>query len=484
MVASEVAPWAKTGGLADVTGSLPEGLEQLGHHVTVILPLYRGIDTAGCDVVERHLAIGALGTDVRFHARTLSERRRAVFVDIPALFDRPGFYATDGRDFVDNAERFALLAAAALEFATTHEPTPDVIHAHDWQTGLVPVLARTVPRFRERLASTALVFTVHNLTYQGVFDRDVVPRLGLPWSVFRMETGEFWGRFSFLKAGLTTSDVVTTVSPTYAKETLSAETGAGLDGVLKTLGDRYVGILNAIDTRVWDPSADPLIPAPYDADNLAGKAVCKRALLARFNLPLGDDALARPLVAMVSRLVPQKGLELVRAAAEELAALDATWIFVGAGDETYERFLTGLAARFPARVAVHVGFDEGLAHLVEAGADVFIMPSVFEPCGLSQMHSLRYGTVPVVTAVGGLDDTVQPYTIRARHANGFKFRDQSVPTFVRTMKQALRLCHDKAAWLPLVKRGMEADHSWQTSAREYVKVYRRAQRLVPARGGL
>jgi starch synthase len=484
VVASEVTPWAKTGGLADVTGSLPQALEDLGHHLTVILPRYRGIDTTGCDVVDRHVTLGALVTDVRFHIRPLSERRRVVFVDSPAQFDRPGLYATEGRDFADNADRFALLAAGALEFATAHGAAPDVIHAHDWQTGLVSVLARSVPRYREALSATALVFTVHNLTYQGVFDRDVVPRLGLPWSVFRMETGEFWGRFSFLKAGLTTSDVVTTVSPTYASETLGAETGAGLDGVLRTLGDRYVGILNGIDTRVWDPAADPLIPAPYDVGNLDGKAACKRALLARFNLPLGDDALARPVVAMVSRLVAQKGLELVRAAADELAGLDATWIFVGAGDETYERFLTELAERFPSRVAVHVGFDEALAHLVEAGADLFVMPSVFEPCGLNQMYSLRYGTVPVVTAVGGLDDTVQPYTIRARHANGFKFRDQSVPVFVRTMRQALRLYHDKAAWRPLMERGMAADHSWQTSAREYVKVYRRARRLAPAREGL
>jgi starch synthase len=315
-----------------------------------------------------------------------------------------------------------------------------------------------------------------------VFDRDVVPRLGLPWSVFTMETGEFWGRFSFLKTGIMRADMVTTVSPAYARETLRPEFGAGMEGALASLGDRYVGILNGIDTSVWDPSRDPFLPAPFDVGDLAGKLKSKRALLERFNLPVGDDALARPVVGMVSRLVAQKGLDLISRAAAELTELDATWIFLGTGEPRYEEFLRRLAEQYPSRVATFIGFDESLAHLVEAGSDLFLMPSVFEPCGLNQMYSLRYGTVPVVSAVGGLDDTVQPYTLRARHANGFKFRDQSPETLVRTLKQATRLYHDKAAWIPLMERGMRADHSWQTSAREYVKVYRRARQIGAARG--
>lgn len=484
MVASEVSPWAKSGGLADVTGALPVALDELGHRVTTVMPRYRGLAVDGAARLDLTVSVGAVSYAAVLYVAVVSERQRVVFVDIPALFDRPGLYGTGAQDFADNADRFAVFAAAALEFAVVDAawPPADVIHAHDWQAGLAPVLARTQERYRSAIGRAALVVTIHNLSYQGVFDRDVVPRFGLPWSAFRMETGEFWGRFSFLKAAITASDVVTTVSPTYARETRTPRAGAGLEGVLAALGDRYVGILNGIDVDVWNPSTDALLPARYDVTDLSGKVVCKRALLERFDLPLGDDAMARPVVALVGRLVSQKGLDLIAAAADQLASLDATWIFVGQGDTVHEQFLRDFARRYPARVAVHIGFDEPLAHLVEAGADLFLMPSVFEPCGLNQMYSLRYGTVPVVTAVGGLDDTVQPYTVRARHANGFKFRDQSPATLVRTLRQALRLYRDKAAWLPLVERGMRADHSWQTSAREYVKVYRRARQLASARG--
>lgn len=484
MVASEVSPWAKSGGLADVTGALPVALDALGHRVTTVLPWYRGFDLPIERAVSAFVELGSLAYAVEFHVASLSDRRRVVFVDIPGLFDRPGLYGSGSQDFGDNADRFAMLAAAAAEFLLLDESSSpvDVVHGHDWQTGLLPVLLRTVDRYRDRLGQAALVFTIHNLAYQGLFDRDVVTRFGLPWSVFRLETAEFWGRFSFLKAGVTASDLVTTVSPTYASETRQPDAGLGFDGVLSALGDRYLGILNGIDTAVWDPATDPHVPAHYDGQNLAGKRACKRALLERLGLPVGDDAMERPLVAMVSRLVEQKGLHLVAEASEALMALDATWVFVGQGDRPYETMLTDLARRFPSRVGVHVGFDEPLAHLVEAGADVYLMPSQFEPCGLNQMYSLRYGTVPVVTAVGGLDDTIQPYTTRARHANGFKFKDQSSAGLVRAVRQALRLYRRPDVWSRLVAEGMEADHSWQTSAREYVKVYRRARQEMPLRG--
>lgn len=484
MVASEVSPWAKTGGLADVTGALPGELDAHGHTVTTVMPRYQNVAVAGETRVELRVTLGTVAYDATLHVHTLSERRRIVFVDVPALFDRPGIYGAGGHDYPDNADRFGVLAAAALDFAAQDQTAPpvDVIHAHDWQAGLVPMLARTVPRYRDAFGDAGLVFTIHNLAYQGVFDREVVTRFGLPWSAFTMETGEFWGRFSFLKTGITHADMVTTVSPAYARETLRAEFGAGMEGALAGLRDRYVGILNGIDTAVWNPSTDPLLPAHFDIGNMAGKQVCKRQLLERLHLPVGDDALARPVVGMVSRLVAQKGLDLIARAADELTELDATWVFVGTGDARYEQLLRDLAVKYPSRVATFIGFDEGLAHLVEAGADLFLMPSVFEPCGLNQMYSLRYGTVPVVSAVGGLEDTIQPYTVRARHANGFKFRDQSPETLVRTMKQALRVFHDKAAWEPLMERGMTADHSWQTSAREYGKVYRRARQIGASRG--
>jgi starch synthase len=329
-----------------------------------------------------------------------------------------------------------------------------------------------------------VVFTIHNLAYQGRFPREIVPLLGLPWSTFTIERAEFWGEFSFLKAGITYSDYITTVSPTYARETQRPEAGVGMDGVLALRANRYAGILNGIDTEAWNPATDATLPARYTADDLSGKAVCKRALLERLGMAVGDDALARPVVAFLSRLIAQKGLDLIVEAASRLVNLDATWVFVGMGEERYEDMLRDLAARHPTRVVAHIGYTEELAHLVQGGADMILMPSTFEPCGLTQMYGLRYGTVPVVTAVGGLDDSIQPYTARARHANGFKIREPSADLLVRTLRQAIRLYHDKAAWLPLMRRGMAADLSWQTAAREYVKVYRRARGLAAIRGGL
>jgi starch synthase len=483
MVASEVAPWAKTGGLADVTGALPVALDRLGHRVTLVMPRYRGVQLADVTTSTRTIRLGTAVHDVTFHTRLLSARRRLVMVDIPQLFNREGYYGIGGRDFDDNAERFGVFARAALEFAEhdTVETSWDVVHAHDWQAGLAPTLLRMDAARFVRLRQAGTVFTIHNLAYQGLFARDVVPALGLPWNVFTLETGEFYGRFSFLKAGLVYSDYLTTVSPTYARETQEAKFGSGLEGVLFARQQRYTGILNAIDTEVWDPASDPYIPAHFDAGNVAGKTACKRALLEHFGLSVGDDAMSRPVVGMVSRLVEQKGLQLVQEAADALVALDATWVFVGTGETRFERFLRELAARLPLRVATHIGFDERLAHLVEAGADMFLMPSIFEPCGLNQMYSLRYGTVPIVTAVGGLDDTIQPYTARASGANGFKFREPTADALVRTVRQAVRLYHDKSVWVPLMMQGMSADHSWETSAREYVKVYRRAKQAAALR---
>ena len=483
MVASEVAPWAKTGGLADVTGALPRALEELGHAVTVIMPRYRGIRTGTAPLLRSIVRVGSASHDVDFHLLDESGRRRIVAIDIPALYDRDGLYGAAGRDFADNAERFCVLAAAALDFIERDPKAQpvDVVHAHDWQAGLVPALLRLNPERFPRARAAGLVLTIHNLAYQGLFDRDVIPTLGLPWSLYTPATAEFWGQFSYLKAGITFSDVLTTVSPTYARETLTPEFGSGMEGVLKAREDHYVGILNGIDTSLWNPATDPHLPARYTPDDMSGKVVCKRALLGRMGLSFGDDALKRPLVGMVSRLVEQKGLDLIEGASKELVEMDAVWAFVGTGERRFEEFLRKLAARYPTRVAAFIGFDEPLAHLVEAGADLFLMPSLFEPCGLNQMYSLRYGTVPVVRAVGGLDDTVQPYTARARRANGFKFKGATAGALVRTLRQALRLYHSGTDWRRLMLNGMAADHSWKTSAREYLKVYRRSRQAGAAR---
>jgi starch synthase len=485
MVASEASPWAKTGGLADVAGALPAALDQLGHAVTLVMPKYGDLAADTTAPIAHRLRAPHATRDVAFHVLRESPRRRVVFVESPGLFDRPGLYGDRAGDYPDNAERFDALSLAALDFVEINRDFPrvDVVHVHDWQTGLIPVRLRRDSMWPS-LSAAGVVLTVHNLAYQGLFPREIVPAVGLPWSVFSMDAGEFWGQFSFLKAGITAADFVTTVSPTYADETRTPALGAGLDGVLRALGRRYVGILNGIDTDVWNPATDAFLPARFTATDLAGKADCKRALLAQFGLSRGDDALARPLVGMVSRLVSQKGLDLIEAAGQELVGLDAAYVFLGSGETKYERALSALQASHPTRVAVHIGFDERLAHLIEAGADMFLMPSEFEPCGLNQMYSLRYGTVPIVRAVGGLDDTVQPYTANAKRANGFKFRHPTLEVFVQTVRRAVRLYHNPPVWRRLMMNGMAVDHSWTTPAREYVKVYRRARAMRAGKYGL
>jgi starch synthase len=477
MVASEAAPWSKTGGLADVAGALPGALERLGHRVTSVVPRYRGVVLPEVRSERRVLRLGAAAHDVTFHVAAPTSRQHVVFVDSPRHFDRDSLYGPTGRDYSDNADRFGLLSAAAIDVAESRltEHRIDIIHAHDWQSGLVPVLARVQTAAASPVRRAGLVFTIHNLAYQGLFPREAVPALGLPWSVFGLEGGEFWGQFSFLKAGINFSDRVTTVSPTYARETQQKAFGSGMDGVLRARGDRYVGILNGIDTDVWNPKTDPVLPATFDAADLAGKRTCKLALLERFRLPMGDDAMARPIVGLVSRLVEQKGLDLIAAASGELASLDATFVMAGTGEARYENFLRAFAARHPSRVGAYIGFSEPLAHLIEAGSDMFLMPSKFEPCGLNQMYSLRYGTVPIVHAVGGLEDTIRGYTPRATRANGFKFQDATAEALVKTMRQAIRVFKNPQAWRRLMRQGMADEHSWDTSAREYVKVYRRAR---------
>jgi starch synthase len=407
-----------------------------------------------------------------------------VFVDSPVHFDRDGYYNQGGWDYPDNAERFALLSTAALDVAERDAAgAPDIIHLHDWQAAYAAAALRFDPGRWPRAERAGRILTIHNLAYQGNFHPDVVPALGLPWAAHSVEGGEFWGRYSFLKAGINFSDLVTTVSPNYAAETLRPEFGCGLEGVLAARRDAYVGILNGIDTREWDPASDRWLPAHYEAERMDGKRECKRALLQRFGLPIGDDALSRPIIGMVTRLVDQKGVDLVVAASRSLVSLDAIWTIAGTGDERFERPLRELAAAYPARVGVFIGFEERLAHLIEAGSDMFLMPSRFEPCGLNQMYSLRYGTVPIVRAVGGLDDTVTDYSPRAVRANGFKFVEATPEALVRTVRHAVRVYHDRDVWDRLRRQGMAGDYSWEASAREYVRVYKRARMLASARAG-
>jgi starch synthase len=470
-VASEVAPWSKTGGLGDVAAALPRALAARGHAVTIVSPRYGFVDARGAGFTRREGVVRVRGAPVTAWAR---KGNPAVWlVEDERLFgNRRGIYGEHGRDYPDNAERFAFLARAALALPAATGTRPRIVHANDWQTGLVPFLLRREHAEDPHLAGARTVFTIHNLAYQGVFPKDVVPHLGLPWDVFRVEGMEFYDQLSFMKAGLVFADALTTVSPTYAREIRTPEGGQGLDALLRQRAADLHGILNGIDVAEWDPATDPHLPAHYTARALAGKARCKAALQRELGLPVRADA---PLAAIVSRLTEQKGFDLLVGALPELLARDAQLVVLGSGEARYREALGRAAVARRGQMALRIGFDEGLAHRIEAGADVFLMPSRFEPCGLNQLYSLRYGTVPVVRAVGGLEDTVEDYDGWQR-GTGFKFREYTPAAFSVAARRALDVHRDRRAWRGLVHRGMAEDYSWDRSAASYEAVYRA---LVP-----
>ena len=477
VITPEAAPFAKTGGLADVAGALPVALGRLGHRATVVLPRYRGV-AAGERIGEVVIPLGPDRLTAAFSARSVSDQVRVVLVGCPELYDREELYGAGGEDYGDNARRFAFLSRAALELVVLTGERPDVVHAHDWQAGLTPVFAKALRARHPVLASLPVVFTIHNLAYQGLFSRDWVPALDLPAEGFSPDGYEYWGSLSFLKAGITQSDLVTTVSPNYAREIQTPEFGFGFDGILAQRADRLVGILNGIDVERWNPAADPFLPAPYSASELKGKQSAKRALLEHLGLPAAPETLSRPVVGMVSRMVDQKGFDLLAASSNALLDLPVTIALLGSGEARYEQEWSSLSAAHPDRIGVRIGFDDRLAHLIIAGADIFIMPSRFEPCGLSQLYCLRYGTVPVVRRTGGLADTVENWNGRARKGTGFTFTGYTPQAFLAALGRALAAFADPDGWRVLQESGMSQDHSWEMSAREYVRVYERAMRLA------
>jgi starch synthase len=467
MIGSEAVPFAKTGGLADVLGALPPALERLGWEVTLVLPRYRSIWT-GTLVDRIAISVGDQVSRVGFFEASLgaaAQSARAILVDAPELFDRDGLYASDNVDYADNPHRFAVLARAALEWAARQAVRPTVVHAHDWQTGLVPVYLKTLYASHPMLAGTPSVFTIHNLAYQGLFPADWMPRLDLPSTVFSPDGLEFWGKLSFLKGGINFARAITTVSPRYAAEIQSLEFGCGFDGVLRQRAAVLSGILNGIDTDQWDPQRDPHLPAHYSAGDPAGKATVKTELLSRFGFPRDGATRQRPLIGMISRMVDQKGLDLIASLGTQLPLIGATFVILGTGEPKYEQFWRTLAADNPDRIGVRVGFDEPLAHLIEGGSDMFLMPSRFEPCGLNQMYSLRYGTVPIVRAVGGLADTVR------EGVTGFVFHEYTPEALLETLLRAVAAFAIPPKWRELQAAGMKQDHSWDRSAREYVTIY-------------
>jgi len=471
-VAPEGLPFSKTGGLADVIEALPKALVAAGYEVAVVLPRYRKMPAKVAPVANLSVPMGA---SLRSPAILDGKRVNNVqyfFVDDPEYFDRDQLYGPGGADYPDNAERFAEFSRAAIEVAS-RVWKPDLIHCHDWQSALVPVLLRAHPGGDTPLKNVPVVLTIHNMGYQGLFPRESMERIGLPLSLYDLNGLEFYGQVNYLKGGLLYADYLTTVSRKYAQEIQTAEFGHGLEGVAQSRADRLTGILNGADYTVWNPEQDKLIAANYSAKDLSGKHKCKKDLLQQFHLPAGN--LARPLAGIVSRFADQKGFDLLEEIADELLEEELVIVALGAGEARHERKLRELAQRYPARMAVKIAYDNTLAHKVEAGADLFLMPSRYEPCGLNQIYSLRYGTVPVVRATGGLDDTVEAYDASSGQGTGFKFQEYSGRALLEALRQALAVYGDKPAWRRLQINGMAKDYSWGVSAREYGRLYQLAQ---------
>jgi starch synthase len=472
--ASECVPFAKTGGLADVVGALPRALAALGHEVAVFLPRYRQTKLANPKTLIRSVTI-PYDDKYRFCAVLDGGSKDGVkfyFIDYPYFFDRDGLYQTPAGDYSDNAERFSMYCRAVLE-VSKQLGVPDVFHCHDWQAALVPVLLRTHYGEDPELARVPVVFTIHNIGYQGVFASETLPLLTLPWDLFTMDKMEFFGRVNFLKGALVFSDFVTTVSKKYSEEIQTSEYGFGLEGVLRARASTVTGILNGVDYDDWSPEKDKLIAANYSAASLDGKGLCKKDLLEQFGLASADPKL--PVIGIVSRFATQKGFDLIAQVADRLVREDAITVALGTGEKDYEDLFRKLVQAFPRKFGVKVGFDNTLAHKIEAGADMFLMPSRYEPSGLNQMYSLKYGTVPIVRATGGLDDTIEPFDVTTGRGTGFKFWDYNGEAMLATIKAALALFRDQSLWQKLMKNGMAKDYSWGVSAKEYVRVYERAR---------
>jgi len=463
MIASEAAPFAKTGGLADVLGALPSALRDFGDEVAVVIPRYGSIGLANARRVYDHLPVhlGAATYDTAIYQA--AAEFPVYLVDCPPLFDRKGFYGESGLDYPDNHIRFAVFARAALGVARWIFKA-DILHCHDWQAGLVPAYLRGTLAGDPTFLGVKTLFTIHNLGYQGLFPTTALAAAALDPALFRPDGLEFYGRVSYIKGGIAFADALSTVSPTYAEEIQTPEYGFGLDGALRARAGVLTGILNGVDYHEWSPDVDPLIPARFSADDLAGKRVCKAQLVREFGF--SEDVIDKPLIGIVSRFTRQKGTDILAEIAGEIVAEGAYLVALGTGEPEYEEFFRRMAADYPGRVAVQVGFDNGLAHRIEAGSDMFLMPSRYEPCGLNQMYSLRYGTVPIVRATGGLNDTIEVGT-------GFKFAEYTGQALLGAVRDALAAFSDPELWGQMVRRGMRQDFSWKASAGAYSGLFRR-----------
>ncbi len=474
MVVSEAVPFAKTGGLADVVGALPYALKSLKAEVRVLMPLYAMARQAkiplSCAAENLEAVVGPRRLDFRVMTAASAEYP-FYFVERDEYFDRSQLYGTPRGDYFDNLERFSFFCATVLPVCQAMAFKPDVIHCHDWQSSLVPVFLNHLWPEAPSLAGAKTLLTIHNLAYQGLFSKDKFPLLGLDWSLFSMDGLEYYDQINLLKGGIITADAVTTVSQRYSEEIQTPELGYGLDGVLRTRAAVLSGILNGVDYQDWSPENDKLLPAFFSPTDLSGKAKNKAALMEAFGL---DRKLNQaPILAMISRLADQKGFDLVAAILPQLLKQKVMVVILGTGEEKYHQWLAAEAPKYPGKLGVKIAFDNSLAHLMEAGSDMFLMPSRYEPCGLNQMYSLKYGTIPIVRATGGLADTVNPVGHPTEPGTGFLFTDYTPEAFLTAIKDALAAFGNKELWGRLVQNAMAQDFSWDVSAKKYLDLYNR-----------
>ncbi len=483
-ISSEVTPFAKTGGLADVSGALPKVLLKMGHDIRVMMPKYGTIFPEEyaikplADFGEMAVRIGNVEkiACIRFSHLPLSDVI-VYFVENDGYFKRPELYRNPetNQDWEDNAERFTFFCLSALQFLKSSEWRPDIIHCNDWQTCLIPLYLKEYFGTDPFYKNIAVLLTIHNIAYQGIFDLDFFKLTDLPEYLFEPLSGiEYWGKANFLKAGIVYSDLLNTVSETYAKEIQSSEEyGYGLEGVLKERSDDLYGIINGIDYSVWNPEIDPYIPHNYSKDHLSGKRENKKTLLGSHDLSFDENI---PLIGIISRLADQKGFDLIAEIMDELMKLDLYIILLGRGDEKYHQLFTRFKSKFPQKIGINLSFDDRLAHLIEAGSDIFLMPSKYEPCGLNQLYSLKYGTIPIVRATGGLADTIQEFNPSTCQGTGFTFKDYTGKALLTAIRRALGIYQRKEVWLQVMHNSMMQNFSWDRSAQKYTELYRKLLR--------
>ncbi|KPK98730.1 MAG: glycogen synthase [candidate division Zixibacteria bacterium SM23_73_2] len=482
IVSPEVFPFAKTGGLADVAGALPKEIAKLGHDVKVILPFYKTIDEKNLSLKNLNLQMPELpvaSNKVKVKLKSLDNKESTVeflFLDYKPFYNRENLYIDpkSGKDYQDNDERFILFSKGVIEILKSLDWSPDIIHCNDWQSALIPAYLKTIYAGDSFFKNTATVFSIHNIAYQGIFPKESFKKIGVAENLFYpISPFEFWGKVNFMKAGIIYADVINTVSEKYKEEIQkSSDFGYGLEGVLSSRGTDLYGILNGIDYSEWSPENDKYIPFKYSFKDLSGKEKNKKELLSNCGFPKGKKDI--PLIGIISRLADQKGFDLLEKIGDEILSLNLRIVLLGTGELKYHDYFLGLERKYPEKIKVNLTFDNPLAHLIEAGSDMFLMPSKYEPCGLNQLYSLKYGTIPIVRETGGLADTIQDFNPKTKKGTGFVFKNYDPDELLDAIKGALKVYQDKKLWKKIMLSGMAKDFSWESSAKKYVELYKAA----------